>query len=53
MEKFIRPMSSIEKFVHFTNLKLLREQLSEANDDDKRRMLIRLLRQEEGKFPNS
>jgi hypothetical protein len=39
----------MERFIRNENLKLYRKALSETADDDKRRTLIELIRQEEAK----
>jgi lipase chaperone LimK len=39
----------MKQFIHETNLRIFRTQLSEATDREKRRMLERLLAEEEAK----
>jgi hypothetical protein len=39
----------MEEFIHQTNMKLYRQQLSEAQDEETRQMLVRLLREEQAK----
>jgi hypothetical protein len=41
----------MEEFVHHENLKLFRRQLALAKDDAHRRLLLRLLAEEEAKAP--
>jgi hypothetical protein len=43
---------SMDKFIHRENLALLRKRLAEVQDDDARRVLLKLLAEEEAKdFP--
>jgi hypothetical protein len=39
----------MESFIHTENIRLYRKQLAEASDPDKRRMLLKLLADEEAK----
>jgi hypothetical protein len=39
----------MEHFIHRENLKLFRQQLEATTDEDRRRMLLRLLAEEEAK----
>ena len=43
-------MSSLFEFVHNENIKLFRKQLAETTDPEKRRMLLRLLANEEANW---
>jgi hypothetical protein len=41
----------MEDFVHRENLKIFRRQLAQVKDDAQRRLLLRLLAEEEAKAP--
>jgi hypothetical protein len=46
-------MQSIDEFVHSQNVENLRRQLNADLDQDRRRVLLALLAEEEGKLRNS
>ena len=45
----LRNRTRVEQFIHRANITLYRKQLSETNDAAKRRMLLKLLAEEEAK----